>query len=160
MSHRYRAFVAVTYRSEEELIEALAKIESRLGKYDFFSHFITLSKYRTKGQSGNRQKIFSMKKLLPFEKLGSFYKKVSRIQEERGAGVSFLPGCLNENQVLTLHEKSSPEKIQVAEELFARLEFTWLSQSYQGVPDLSPELDSPDALKFFEDLRRIYQNEV
>ena len=160
MSRPYRSFLAITYSSEENLIEMLPGVESHLGKYDFFSHFIQLTGSPAGRAGGNLQKIFSMKKLLSWEKLEPFYKKVERIKKQGGPGALLLPGYLSLEQVVTLHEQNSPEKIRVGRNLYARLEFIHDGKKYRKTPWVSPELDSPDSEKFFSDLRRIYQTEA
>ena len=156
MSRPCRMFLAVTYTQEQDLIEVLPAVESHLGKYDFFSQYLKRSS--SWGETGY-QKIFSIKKLYSREKFENFYKKIEKIQKS-GANVSLLGGYLNSEQVVSLHNTGSPEKIQIGRELYARLELTYEGQKYGNTSWTASGLSSSDAHRYFDDLRRIYLSEV
>ena len=159
MSESLRSFISLTYQNEASLISALRQVESELGKYDFFSHYIQVPRFPgSRLPEGARQKILSMKKKLHYDKVPSFFRKVEKIIKSHESELYILCGYINHSQVVTLSGDAGGEKIFIGSGVYARLEYCYEEGSYHTTPWSFDELKSADARKFFEDLRRIVQS--
>ena len=98
MDEKVRVFCAIFFKSERDLTIALAALERKMGRYDFFSKSIKID-----AAGDNSCRLVSFAKVPKYGKIERSMSNLreieSELKEEQNASIDFLCGFLNSDQV-------------------------------------------------------------
>ena len=165
---KVRLFAVAYFVLERDLTLSLSRLQSKVGKYDFFTRNISLKEdnllnaYYANEVSQLSKPVHC--RLLSFEKTArlsattAFEKKVRSHEhylQGQHALVLLLPGYLDENQVVSLHPDAAATSVYNGR-CYQQLQmYKGADQKLRPTDYAQPVFKLPEVLTFFSDLQRL-----
>lgn len=161
-------FSAITFSQSSILPEIFQSLEEAVDKIDQQSDIFSFdgfTDYYAGEMGGNLQKLFvSFEKLTDADKLPEMKIKTNQLEaiysENDCRTVNIDPGYLCESKVVLATTKDYSHRIYIGKGIFADLHLVYQNRSYQPQSWTYPDYKQELSLRFFDDLRALYREQI
>ncbi len=161
-------FSAITFSQNSILPEVFRALEETFDKIDQksaifnFNHF---TDYYTREMGGNLQKLFvSFEKLTDAELLPDIKKKTNQLEKKYSKNdhrtLNIDPGYLCESKLILATTKDYSHRIYIGKGIFGDLHLVYRNGSYQPQSWTYPDYKQEMSLRFFNNLRALYRQQI
>jgi hypothetical protein len=161
-------FVAFAFTPEIAVKRAIAEVENIFSSIDFVSEtydYTQFTKYYTREMGAHITKQYLVfERLMPPEQLPAIKLATNQLEHrykhKDRRRINMDPGYMSEAKIVLATTKNYAHRIYLNSGIFADLHLQYVHKQFQAMPWTYPDYQTPEILRFFEQVRERYLQQL